>query len=161
MLNAASGRARSHRSSRSSSLGSFDPSADHSHGYSVLASRLLQRVTEIGFRVQERSPPTTPALPFDSAGASFSEMSGEAKVASLPVLPMLRHVVSPREPSFHCTSTADMRAIVVADDKSIIFNCGGDLAQHGAPPKLTAAMVLLTYTVAATGDAGGTACPPF
>ncbi|KAK7200881.1 hypothetical protein NESM_000146900 [Novymonas esmeraldas] len=158
------GGSDSGRSSRSSSLDSSRSGTGHARRPVILAPRLLQRVADIGARVQERSLPTISNNPFHSVAASFVEASGEANATMSPTSHTPHRPLGSRaHASFRRSSTAGTRAVVVADDAASTASEGGGGRRDGPrqrpmPPPLTAATVLPTYA-ATTTAAAGTAAP--
>ncbi|CBZ31001.1 conserved hypothetical protein [Leishmania mexicana MHOM/GT/2001/U1103] len=127
----------SHHGSRSSSLSSSGLDRGDGCTSAVLPARLLQRVAEIGSRVQERGLPRSTGKPLGSDGAVLSRMPAEEQVLSLPVSHPSRRLSDPQESSSGCTSTTGARAVVVTGEESIVSKSGGDvLARQGGAPSL-------------------------
>ncbi|CAG9582807.1 conserved hypothetical protein [Leishmania major strain Friedlin] len=153
MVNAKGETVSSHHSSRSASASSSDLGGGDCSSSVVLAARLMQRVAEIGSRVQERGLPRTTANTFGSDGSVLSNMPGEGQVSSLPVSHPSSRLGGPQEPSSSSPSTTGAWAVVVTDEESIVSKSGGgDLARQGGarslPVPLSSRLLASTNLVA-------------
>ncbi|KAG5492868.1 hypothetical protein JKF63_01448 [Porcisia hertigi] len=139
--------ANRHSSSRSSSWSLSDSDLEHAHHSVVLAPRLVQRVAEIGARVQERGLPTETISPTTPVRTPFSEKGGKAPIGSSSALQPPRNLRA-SELSLHSTSAARARALVGPDELSISVNKTGDLAQRCAtsPPYVSLSSRLFAPT---------------
>ncbi|GET92972.1 hypothetical protein, conserved [Leishmania tarentolae] len=132
VIDPGSKRLGNHRGSSSSSLSSFDVCGDDSNNLVVLAPRLMQRVVEIGSRVQNCALPSSTVNPLKSGGAMLSGMSGEGKATSLRVSPPSRHLVGPHESSSGSGSATRARVVAVTHKESLVSKSDSDLAlQNG------------------------------